>query len=33
MKEIKTIQGGVAADHRGQIRFVNDFDMAADILE
>src|SRR5690606_12870986 len=29
MKEIKTIQGGVAADHRGQIRFVNDFDMTA----
>src|SRR5690606_36881531 len=29
MKEIKTIQGGVAADHRGQIRFVNEFDMSA----
>lgn len=24
---INFIQGGVAADHRGQIRFVNDFDM------
>lgn len=27
MKDIQTIQGGVAKDHRGQIRFVNDFDM------
>jgi len=25
---IDFIQGGVAKDHRGQIRFVNDFDMA-----
>lgn len=24
---MKTIQGGIAKDHRGQIRFVNDFDM------
>lgn len=24
---METIQGGVAKDHRGQIRFVNDFDM------
>lgn len=29
MKDIQTIQGGVAKDHRGQIRFVNDFDMTA----
>src|SRR5690606_35528976 len=27
MKEINTIQGGIAEDHRGHIRFVNDFDM------
>lgn len=27
-EEIKTIAGGIAKDHRGQIRFVNDFDMA-----
>jgi len=26
---IKTITGGIAKDHRGQIRFVNDFDMTA----
>ena len=25
---IKNIQGGIAKDHRGQIRFVNDFDMS-----
>jgi len=25
---INTIQGGIAKDHRGQIRFVNDFDMS-----
>ena len=25
---IENIQGGVARDHRGQIRFVNDFDMS-----
>ncbi|WP_164126643.1 WxcM-like domain-containing protein [Sphingobacterium luzhongxinii] len=25
---VKLIQGGVAKDHRGQIRFVNDFDMS-----
>ncbi|MCC2600013.1 WxcM-like domain-containing protein [Sphingobacterium sp. FBM7-1] len=25
---IKSIIGGIAKDHRGQIRFVNDFDMA-----
>lgn len=25
---LKSIAGGVAKDHRGQIRFVNDFDMA-----
>lgn len=24
---IKTIKGGIAEDHRGHIRFVNDFDM------
>lgn len=24
---METIQGGIAKDHRGQIRFVNDFDM------
>lgn len=29
MKEIVITQGGVASDHRGSIRFVNDFDMAA----
>ncbi|PRD46802.1 WxcM-like domain-containing protein [Sphingobacterium haloxyli] len=30
MKEnkVKSIIGGIAKDHRGQIRFVNDFDMA-----
>jgi len=30
MKEntVKSITGGLAKDHRGQIRFVNDFDMA-----
>lgn len=27
MNEISTIQGGIAEDHRGHIRFVNDFDM------
>ena len=27
MAEVKTIQGGVAQDYRGQIRFVNEFDM------
>lgn len=27
MREINTIQGGIAEDHRGHIRFVNDFDM------
>jgi len=26
-EEISTITGGLAEDHRGQIRFVNDFDM------
>lgn len=26
-KIVKSIIGGVAADHRGQIKFVNDFDM------
>ena len=26
---VESIQGGVAKDHRGQIRFVNDFDMVA----
>ncbi|WP_454879173.1 hypothetical protein [Sphingobacterium detergens] len=25
---VSTIQGGVAKDHRGEIRFVNDFDMS-----
>lgn len=25
---IENIQGGIARDHRGQIRFVNDFDMS-----
>lgn len=25
---IENIQGGIAKDHRGQIRFVNDFDMS-----
>lgn len=29
MKDIQIIQGGVAKDQRGQIRFVNDFDMTA----
>ncbi|CDS93807.1 conserved hypothetical protein [Sphingobacterium sp. PM2-P1-29] len=28
MDKIQTIQGGVAQDQRGQIRFVNDFDMS-----
>lgn len=28
MKEISTIKGGVAKDQRGQIRYVNDFDMS-----
>ncbi|WP_293943111.1 MULTISPECIES: WxcM-like domain-containing protein [unclassified Sphingobacterium] len=28
MANISTIQGGKAEDHRGQIRFVNDFDMS-----
>lgn len=28
MDKIKTIKGGVAQDQRGQIRFVNDFDMS-----
>ncbi len=28
MTEIKTIQGDVSKDQRGQIRFVNDFDMS-----
>ena len=27
MSEIAQITGGIAKDHRGQIRFVNDFDM------
>jgi len=27
MNEITTIQGGIAEDHRGHIRFVNEFDM------
>ena len=27
IQEICTIQGGIAEDHRGHIRFVNDFDM------
>lgn len=27
-KVINTIKGGIAEDHRGQIRFVNDFDMS-----
>src|SRR5690606_4638809 len=27
MEEIATIQGGIAEDHRGSIRFVNEFDM------
>lgn len=27
MADIKTIQGGIATDDRGHIRFVNDFDM------
>jgi len=27
-KRVKSIIGGIAKDHRGQIRFVNDFDMA-----
>lgn len=29
MTNIKTISGGIAKDQRGQIRFVNDFDMTA----
>ncbi|PPK99531.1 WxcM-like domain-containing protein [Parapedobacter indicus] len=29
MEEIVITQGGVASDHRGSIRFVNDFDMTA----
>ena len=29
MEDIVITQGGVASDHRGSIRFVNDFDMAA----
>ncbi len=29
MEEIGITQGGIAEDHRGNIRFVNDFDMAA----
>lgn len=29
MNGITFIQGGIAEDHRGSIRFVNDFDMAA----
>ncbi|GGC38811.1 sugar epimerase [Parapedobacter defluvii] len=29
MKEIVISQGGIASDHRGSIRFVNDFDMTA----
>lgn len=29
MAGIVSIQGGIAEDHRGSIRFVNDFDMAA----
>lgn len=28
MIDINTIQGGIAKDERGQIRFVNDFDMS-----
>lgn len=28
MKNIKKIKGGIAEDHRGGIRFVNDFDMS-----
>lgn len=28
MNEITTIQGGIARDQRGHIRFVNDFDMS-----
>ncbi|WP_433901945.1 WxcM-like domain-containing protein [Sphingobacterium puteale] len=28
MSEIISIQGGIAQDNRGQIRFVNDFDMS-----
>lgn len=27
MSDITSIKGGIAADHRGSIRFVNDFDM------
>ncbi|SFS98730.1 WxcM-like, C-terminal [Sphingobacterium wenxiniae] len=27
LKKVSFIEGGVAKDHRGQIRFVNDFDM------
>lgn len=29
MINLKQIKGGIAKDHRGQIRFVNDFDMSA----
>lgn len=29
MENVKKIRGGVAEDHRGRIRFVNDFDMAS----
>src|SRR5690606_19576757 len=29
MDEILNIQGGIATDHRGSIRFVNEFDMTA----
>lgn len=29
MEEINSILGGIAEDHRGSIRFVNDFDMTA----
>lgn len=28
MREVKIIQGGIAKDERGQIRFVNEFDMS-----
>jgi len=28
MEEFSFIEGGIAKDHRGQIRFVNDFDMS-----
>lgn len=26
--KLQNIRGGIAKDHRGQIRFVNDFDMS-----